>query len=658
MVFVEWNSRSPVASTKAPNFMYNEKVTWSTASPASQWVYSPVKYWPNGTDAANADNSPSNTATEANAQYLSFFAYAPYVEVSSEDYATSNAYVGGDLPAGVTAAVFTTGSAPTAVQNGIVAMSKNNETKDMYVKYILNPSAANKIVDLAWGVRGSLSYKETDNTNNTVAELGSSYNVDLTKQNVDEKVSFLFKHALARVGGSTSSTTAGGSSQICGLWAVVDVDKNSSAPGEGQSNQTSYFASDFNAAKTLVTIEEVKIRDAYTYTVTEDGGGTITDEESDFLTDGWFDIMNGKWYGTTTTKTHTTSGKGATYSVTAKKTPSGGEYNLNTQIKEGTVSNSTGADWNTTNSGGAEGVDLTKKKVYADEDVPGLLLIPGETGDNTLYITVKYIVRTADSKLANGFSEVTQIITNKVKLANSILDPNKYYNLVMHLGLTSVKFEAVVANWSNGDGKYNEDGTEVTPGTGNDHSVWLPSNVVKETVAAHAIGATAATENVNLTGLAGSTLTVVSVDGTVVSSAASVTGLTVTSGNATVQIAYTANTGTTKRDVNVVLSDGTKTITIPLSQAAGALTATKSATFTNVASTGITPAEALLTSLLDAGSTDVLASATLTCAADWIHITGTDVSVDTNDGAARNADVTITVNDATTTVNINQLATP
>ena len=68
--------------TRSFNFMYNEQLTWNATE--GRWEYSPVKYWPNGTDEANADNSPSNTATEANQTYLSFFAIAPYFEYKSD----------------------------------------------------------------------------------------------------------------------------------------------------------------------------------------------------------------------------------------------------------------------------------------------------------------------------------------------------------------------------------------------------------------------------------------------------------------------------------------------------------------------------------------------------------------------------------------------
>jgi hypothetical protein len=48
---------------------------------------------------------------------------------------------------------------------------------------------------------------------------------------------------------------------------------------------------------------------------------------------------------------------------------------------------------------------------------------------------------------------------------------NKYYSLLMHLGLTSVKFTATVSNWTDatiGDGDGN---------TTDDNDVYLPINV-------------------------------------------------------------------------------------------------------------------------------------------------------------------------------------
>lgn len=75
-------SGTGAAGTRAFNFMYNENLHWN--STAERWEYSPVKYWPNGTDEPNADGSPSNTATESGQQKVSFFAIAPYFEYKSD----------------------------------------------------------------------------------------------------------------------------------------------------------------------------------------------------------------------------------------------------------------------------------------------------------------------------------------------------------------------------------------------------------------------------------------------------------------------------------------------------------------------------------------------------------------------------------------------
>ena len=61
---------SAAASTATPNFMHNQKVSWSTAN--SMWNYSPIRYWPNNTN-----------------DKVSFFGYAPY-----EDSPTNGASKG------------------------------------------------------------------------------------------------------------------------------------------------------------------------------------------------------------------------------------------------------------------------------------------------------------------------------------------------------------------------------------------------------------------------------------------------------------------------------------------------------------------------------------------------------------------------------------
>lgn len=91
-----------------------------------------------------------------------------------------------------------------------------------------------------------------------------------------------------------------------------------------------------------------------------------------------------------------------------------------------------------------------------------------------MQVKIDYIVRTKDAQLAKGYSEVEQIITRTVDFQNGV-ELNKMYNLLIKLGLTSVKFEATVESWEkagdvDGDGDIDAD---------DDAVVNLPLNVTE-----------------------------------------------------------------------------------------------------------------------------------------------------------------------------------
>ena len=119
-------------TNKYPNFMYNQKLTYDAAK---FWVYSPVKYWPNGIDADNASN-PSYTATQQAEGKLSFFAYAPFTTVEGSAYDGST---DGTAPDDVVAK-------KTGNENGITAMTTNESPTDVWVKYAMTNAAANVAV--------------------------------------------------------------------------------------------------------------------------------------------------------------------------------------------------------------------------------------------------------------------------------------------------------------------------------------------------------------------------------------------------------------------------------------------------------------------------------------------------------------------------------
>lgn len=74
------------ANTSTPNFMYNEQVTYKASGTLADWTYEPVKYWP---------NEYGDGATSDDLDKVSFFAYAPWIDV--------NATTGTPVTTGVTA---------------------------------------------------------------------------------------------------------------------------------------------------------------------------------------------------------------------------------------------------------------------------------------------------------------------------------------------------------------------------------------------------------------------------------------------------------------------------------------------------------------------------------------------------------------------------
>jgi hypothetical protein len=461
--------------------MYNQEVWFDNATSGgpNAWVYSPVKYWPNGIDAANAAGAPSNTAKSDNNDRLSFFAYAPYKAMA--DFTTPGTGTPGtEFPSVLVAGSnFKTASGT----NGIIAMTTNEFTGNVWVKYLMPNANQNEAVDLLWGTNGKASYDETDNSSTSTA-IGAGYNVNLTKQTVGEKVKFLFKHALTKIGGQTTTTenveeTPGASDKI-GFKIIADVD------GNNGDFQTTYFPAGFNKAQTLITLKAIRIQDGMTATTDPETSVTGITTNSGIYNSGWFNIETGSW------EEQSITGEGSKISIVAKSdaenqtNATDDKYSINPDIREAaSYSKNAGSGAKKLADGDAKwddakptGVDKTAVPVFAKETVPGVTLIPG-AADQKLYITVDYFVRTADKNLANGYTQVEQKITNEVSLAS--LQSNKYYTIIIHLGMTSVKFEAVVADWETANnGTFDEDGHYTPDGgaTPNETKVWLPSNVV------------------------------------------------------------------------------------------------------------------------------------------------------------------------------------
>mgnify|MGYP007101848447 CR=1 FL=1 len=378
----------------SPNFMWNQQVTYSSGN----WTYSPVKYWPNGTDANN-NHEGTGQSTEVSTQYLSFYAYAPYVPA-------------GDATAGIT------------------ALPANNAT-DLKISYKMpDEAAAANVVDLLWGMRGNTSGYGLASGSESAEQKENKYNVNLTKQNTTEKVSFNFKHALAKIGGYDNTANRSG------LKVIYDIDGNS-------TGSTGFGTTDAN---TLVTINSITI-----------SNGVDASNNSLLAATGKFDISTGTW---------SEQALSGTANPAISATISGTQ--LNTVIAEPAEAPTHPSEWS------LEGVTTSAKDVYASgADVAPFLFIPGF--EQTIKVSVTYTVRTFDEGLAVPTGEtvkctkVTQTITNNVTLP-ATTEPNKYYTLVMHLGLTSVKFTAEVVDWET-----TTSGSGVAP---IEEQMYLPSNVV------------------------------------------------------------------------------------------------------------------------------------------------------------------------------------
>ncbi len=404
-------------NTCEPNFMYNQPVTWAT----DHWTYTPVKYWPNDFSTGSVDARTPAATGSVNAGKISFFAYAPYVAATATDGTVS----------------------PNT--EGITALSANNADTEPWVTYKLKKTGTpekydlttSQNVDLLWGTRGVGTYKEAteDNTTTLTTEAPYVYNIDLTKQNTTEKVNFLFKHALAKFGGNDGSR--------CGLQVVADFDLNDAIPSETPSGTTPYV----KAAETLITLNSIKIENLNT-------------EGNKFAIGGKFNLATGTWSewvyaGADELRTE--------YTVESTGT--------NKDVWEPTTLQLTYSSGWKNSSSDLPGVDQSFKDVFSSA-ADALYFIPG--GNCKMKITVQYTVRTFDANLVDidgaamaetTSTKVVQTIANVVDF--SALKSNHFYKLIIHLGMTSVKFAATVADWDT-----------TTSSTDDTQVIWLPSNVI------------------------------------------------------------------------------------------------------------------------------------------------------------------------------------
>ena len=470
----------------AANFMFNQQVYWDkdskyegyvngegTGTSSAAWVYSPVKYWPNEVTEHNTegdddqeneqDDAPSYTSGGYGGN-VSFFAYAPYVTLPETDWAETSGII--------------------EINTKKNLSDANAEKTDPIITYKLATDGKN--VDLLWGTMGSTSQNvnnggnfgvqgDGDDSNDVSGDtyakkiLGTyKVNADLTKQKTNGTVNFAFKHALAKVGGSNNTDVPAGTSTTNGLMVVLDIDdfKGAEMGGEREKFPSSGSGTD-DAWRTIVTIKTIEISNDLSADGSLEASVTIgsnTYNEKLIRPQGTFNLATGQWtidetvepikIGQTVGTKEKSSGTNDVVSLNKKiaeyKTYDSDETNVpyvkdySDKVDYFKFLDNSSDNLTKDNEGSHPGVTEKAQNVYEETDVAPLVFIPGTKP--VLRFTIDYVVRTYDKNLSTEYTEVGQKISKIVTFPQAV-ELNKQYNILMHLGLTGVKFTATVSNW-------------------------------------------------------------------------------------------------------------------------------------------------------------------------------------------------------------------
>ena len=401
--------------TAATNdFMNNQLVKFYDANGdgATGWEYTPIKYWPNPTNGKDAD-----------AQKVSFFAYAPYAE-------------------------------PTATETiGITGFSIDATTGHNLVHYGFSNNKDDHNVDLMWGYKTKSGDPAVYTINNNLTRTAND-------------VAFVFQHMLAKLGGSQEGT-------ITDPDATGYVANGLMIKANPTADPTTEYgvigSDDFGGDKgTVITVSKIIVESA----PEEDPVGTpVLDSNGNpvvyatGIQTGKLDLYTGEFVldGTAAPVQFIQTLTASDDSLAAGKADS--------RLADRIAEPASFAPF----SALPVGVTKTAVNVYQDESAP-IILVPGTAP--VVDVTITYYVRTYDEKLPNKYTEVPQTVWNRVKFPT--IEKNKKYNLLMILGLNDVKLVATVEDWETGSTWIDANGNGIVDAgelTGNDQEVDLPENL-------------------------------------------------------------------------------------------------------------------------------------------------------------------------------------
>jgi hypothetical protein len=334
-------------------------------------------------------NQHGESASSEAKDHLTFFAYAPYVAVQPS-----------------------TGVVTTAQESGITALSRNGASGVPMVRYVASMEPS-QCVDLCWGVSRNGLTASVDGQNNHV-DKGYPY-IDVLKLKTGDKIEFDFNHALTALNVKID--------------AVIDVEKPTATnPGENLDAATHIYVRS-------VTFEGFTTK------------GSLLLNSNTLLGPEWIDYlgMDHLSVSPVTVFDGRRNGKeGIEGSVATDEAPTGLNPVL-IQSKPYTAQNV------------PAGVTTMPVNLFnSATDTASVYVIPN---GEPLKITISYDVETKDEKLAACLSDgqthgssVPNNITKTVTIdgRDLVMKAGLKYVINLHLGMTSVKFDAVVTGWGNG----------------------------------------------------------------------------------------------------------------------------------------------------------------------------------------------------------------
>jgi len=372
-----------------PDFMLNQQVV---KNGNDGWVYDPVKYWPNMTknpSTVYTDAWTGNKSEATECDYVSFFAYAPYIPLVAEDGTKGIRKSGTDA-----GKVWGTSA---QVSYGITTMPVETTTGYPKIKYVMNPTAAES-QDLLFGVApaGGISYRAV---NGELISRGQGLALEkMLKPATHTQMKFLFLHALTAL--------------KMNIAAAIDT----VAPGTNTLD-----------ANTKVYVKSITITPvAAVSPVTDWSIATAGDLDLHPTKAG---IPN--WSSTTTAtnlKIGTTVGT------------DGVNVTINSKLQEASGVGVTNKKRDVfSDQGTATNAD--------DTTFDPLMFIPVYTGifNRQVDVTIDYDVVTTDAAISGGKVTTNNKVTKRVLLKS--FKAGRIYNLSIVLGLTSVKVDAEGEDW-------------------------------------------------------------------------------------------------------------------------------------------------------------------------------------------------------------------